>query len=117
MAADKILYDIEQEPYSETITNYMRSHFNNGNKQWSFTRNFFHIPADDISHFTAGTVCKTMPGISKYHCFKITNSKSMQYRWLSCHAKAICGDWSKPYEFKLIDTVNINTNMNCSNSS
>ena len=122
VSTDKILYDIEQEPYSVTIKNHMNRYFNNDNGKFAFTRKFFSIPEENISHHKSGDICKTLKGITKYHSFRIESAEKVYYRTLTCHCNCcanakwddcrsnqICGDWIR-YDWKFVNN-NSNTTI------
>ena len=58
-------------PYSVTIINHLSSHFHPNNPDHKFNRYFFSIPENTITNIKAGDTCKTLTGISSYHCFLI----------------------------------------------
>ena len=98
--------NIQREPYSLTLKNYMTMHFNKKGVS-KYTRSFHHVPAEEINHFTSKSVCQTLDGINSYHCFLIFHSKEVLCRVHSCHcdwcvtgsgwqrclSSSVCGNW------------------------
>ena len=102
---------------------------NNNHNHFAFQRHFFYISADKISHTYSTDYVKTFPGISKYHCFRITKSKKVHYTTYSCHCNHyLCGSWllstnSKicciwnTHTWKFKNTINHNKYYNHNNHS